>query len=456
MDKSGNDCVALVKKIIWYIIKIVLILFVLFVLTGIIFISLPKFWYLYIIGLIIILFIRLIKRKSIYTTRLYTIEQLDLMQGHQFEYACSNILRENGFKNVKVTKGSGDFGVDIIAEKDNCRYAIQCKRYSSKLDNKPIQEVVAGLAYYGCSKGAVMTNQYFTKQAKVLARINGVQLWDRNVLQGWLRKCNKNPEKENSKDDILLKIECGKTVSDDCSDKLSDKLPDNLVWKAIVEIANSQNASTVFIQRKLMLGRLKADNILNSIEELGLIGPKTEHPTRKVNMRKEDLPYIKTKFSENIITLNKRINDLTEDKAEQAISGTPQSESNEIESTLIRNLEDNIEVYQKYLTSIGRSFASYFDLNNLNVCIEKIVIQFEANTAEFECSLHKRTKTIELKKHLKALAKCAGVEYAKYVFPTATPHTIGIKVPLPDYLKDTSSLIYKYSPKVGQAFNSIK
>ncbi|WP_124098326.1 restriction endonuclease [Ruminococcus sp. Marseille-P6503] len=337
MDKESNNCVTLVKKIIWYIIKTIFILFASFVLIGIIFISLPEFWYLYIIGLIIILFIRLTKRKSIYTIRLYTIEQLDLMGGHQFEYACADILRENGFKKVKVTKGSGDFGVDIIAEKDDCRYAIQCKRYSSNLGNKPIQEVVAGLAYYDCSKGAVMTNQYFTEHAKVLAKVNGVQLWDRKVLQGWLRKCNKNSEKENLKDDILLKIECDKTVNNDCSDKLSD----NLVWKAIVEIANSQNASTVFIQRKLMLGHLKADKILNSIEELGLIGSKTEQCTRKVNIRKEDLPYIKTKFSENIITLNKRINDLTEDKAEQAVSGTPQSESNEIESTLIGNLEDN-------------------------------------------------------------------------------------------------------------------
>lgn len=104
------------------------------------------------------------------------------MDGHQFEYACADILKANGYKHVKVTRGSGDFGVDIIAEKDKGRYAIQCKRYNHKLDNTPIQEVVGGLAYYQCDKGAVMTNQYFTEPAKQLAQVNDIELLDRDTL----------------------------------------------------------------------------------------------------------------------------------------------------------------------------------------------------------------------------------------------------------------------------------
>lgn len=121
----------------------------------------------------------------------YSIQQLDNMEGHQFEYACADILKANGFKNVKVTQGSGDFGVDILANKKGVRYAIQCKCYSHKLDNTPIQEVIGGLAYYKCSKGAVMTNQYFTEPAKELAKINNVELWDRSVLIRLLSKTKK-------------------------------------------------------------------------------------------------------------------------------------------------------------------------------------------------------------------------------------------------------------------------
>lgn len=126
--------------------------------------------------LLIIIGFSIIKRKQ------YSIKQLDIMDGHRFEYACADILKSNGFKNVKVTKGSGDFGVDILAKKNGISYAVQCKRYSKKLDNTPIQEVIGGLAYYHCQKGIVMTNNYFTEPAKKLAKVNTVELWDRDKL----------------------------------------------------------------------------------------------------------------------------------------------------------------------------------------------------------------------------------------------------------------------------------
>ena len=124
--------------------------------------------------------------------RKYTLKQLDEMDGHQFEYACADILKANGYKHVKVTRSSGDFGVDIIAEKDKVRYAIQCKRYNHKLDNTPIQEVVGGLAYYQCDKGAVMTNQYFTEPAKQLAQVNDIELLDRDTLSHMVDKTKKS------------------------------------------------------------------------------------------------------------------------------------------------------------------------------------------------------------------------------------------------------------------------
>lgn len=124
--------------------------------------------------------------------RKYTLKQLDEMDGHQFEYACADILKANGYKHVKVTRSSGDFGVDIIAEKDKVRYAIQCKRYNHKLDNTPIQEVVGGLAYYQCDKGAVMTNQYFTEPAKQLAQVNDIELLDRDTLSHMVDKTEKS------------------------------------------------------------------------------------------------------------------------------------------------------------------------------------------------------------------------------------------------------------------------
>lgn len=113
---------------------------------------------------------------------------VDKMEGHQFEYYCANLLRKLNFSNVEVTKGSGDQGVDIIAVKENIRYAIQCKCYSSPLGNSPVQEVNAGKQMYHCHVAVVLTNQYFTSGAKKLAEATGVLLWDRDELVKMIQK----------------------------------------------------------------------------------------------------------------------------------------------------------------------------------------------------------------------------------------------------------------------------
>ncbi len=73
-----------------------------------------------------------------------TIYDADCLDGIDFEYWCAALLQRNGFTHIVVTSASGDQGVDILANKGDIRYAIQCKRYNSPLNNKPIQEVYTG------------------------------------------------------------------------------------------------------------------------------------------------------------------------------------------------------------------------------------------------------------------------------------------------------------------------
>ena len=112
---------------------------------------------------------------------------VDLMEGHQFEHYCADILRKNGYTDVEVTQGSGDQGVDVLAVKDGIKYAIQCKCYASDLGNKPVQEVNAGKVIYHCHVGVVMTNRFFTQGAKDAADATGILLWDRNKLVELIR-----------------------------------------------------------------------------------------------------------------------------------------------------------------------------------------------------------------------------------------------------------------------------
>ena len=107
---------------------------------------------------------------------------MDEMEGHDFEYYCADILKAHGFIDVEVTKGSGDFGADILAEKDGVTYAVQCKCYDKPIGVKAVQEVYAGRDFYGRMVGVVMTNQYFTQPAVELAQKLNIMLWDRGYL----------------------------------------------------------------------------------------------------------------------------------------------------------------------------------------------------------------------------------------------------------------------------------
>lgn len=108
---------------------------------------------------------------------------VDHMSGAEFEQWCADLLERTGFAGVEVTRGSGDQGVDVLAEKDGIKYAFQCKCYSSDLGNKPVQEVHAGKYIYQCHVGVVITNRYFTQGAKDAAKATGILLWDRDKLR---------------------------------------------------------------------------------------------------------------------------------------------------------------------------------------------------------------------------------------------------------------------------------
>ncbi len=108
------------------------------------------------------------------------------MEGREFERFCADLLIKRGFIEVEVTKASGDYGIDILAEKEGVTYAIQCKRYSSPVGVKAVQEAYAGRDYYDRMVGAVMTNQYFTAPAVEAADRLKILLWDGGYIDSMI------------------------------------------------------------------------------------------------------------------------------------------------------------------------------------------------------------------------------------------------------------------------------
>ena len=132
---------------------------------------------LIIILLCVLLFV--LKRKA---GRRHTLE-MDFMEGYEFEHYCAGLLSDHGFTDVEVTRESGDYGVDVLAQREGVTYAIQCKCYSAPVGIRAVQEVYAGRDYYDRMVGVVMTNQYFTAPAVKFARKLNILLWDRDYIE---------------------------------------------------------------------------------------------------------------------------------------------------------------------------------------------------------------------------------------------------------------------------------
>jgi len=126
------------------------------------------------------------------TVSTLSIEYVDEMQnGLDFEKYFANILDKLGYYDIKITSSSGDFGIDITAYNDDILYGFQCKLYSNSVSNKAIQEAYSGKKHYNCNVVIVVTNNYFTEQAKKQAEETNVILWDRTVLINKLNEASK-------------------------------------------------------------------------------------------------------------------------------------------------------------------------------------------------------------------------------------------------------------------------
>lgn len=203
---------------------------------------------------------------------------IDWMEGHEFELWCADALRKLGYHHVKVTPGSGDQGVDVLAQKDGIKYAVQCKRYSSDLGNKPVQEVHAGKAIYHCHVGVVITNQHFTTGAKELAAATDTLLWDRE----WIHKY------------LLSQSHPISTYSHPVSS--NSILADDLFYSAVDVVMETGQASVSMVQRRLGLGYAQAARLIDLMEEKGVIGPFQGSKPRAILITKQQWQSVRNTY----------------------------------------------------------------------------------------------------------------------------------------------------------------
>lgn len=177
-------------------------IFIWIILIGWTIYMLITYWPIAVCTLAIVLVVLIVnkkRQKEEETSRYNFNKDINSMDGFEFERYVAELLKCNDYINVKVTQASGDHGIDVIADKNGVRYGIQCKRYSAPVGNFAIHEAYSGAAFYDCDKAIVVTNNKFTKSAKVEAKKIGVILWDGDYLYEILN--NITSEKDSSNKD---------------------------------------------------------------------------------------------------------------------------------------------------------------------------------------------------------------------------------------------------------------
>ncbi|NPV58931.1 MAG: hypothetical protein HPY75_04620 [Actinobacteria bacterium] len=101
-------------------------------------------------------------------TRDELLETLMELDPRAFENLIGRLLVEIGFEDVKVTRYSGDGGIDVEAELTvggvtNVKTAVQVKRWKNKITGRTVRELRGGLL--ADQRGLIITTSGFTKDA---------------------------------------------------------------------------------------------------------------------------------------------------------------------------------------------------------------------------------------------------------------------------------------------------
>jgi restriction endonuclease Mrr len=117
-----------------------------------------------------------------------TIEKLSEYSALEFEEWFADILKELEYEKVTPTPSSNDEGIDILAEKEGLKVAIQCKHWKKKKVGRPeVQAFLGAIQHAQLTRGILVTTGLFTEGARKMADEHPIKLIDdfelRNLIQ---------------------------------------------------------------------------------------------------------------------------------------------------------------------------------------------------------------------------------------------------------------------------------
>jgi SNF2 family DNA or RNA helicase/HJR/Mrr/RecB family endonuclease len=112
---------------------------------------------------------------------------IDRLHPNLFEASIAALYKKQGFE-IYLTPYSNDKGVDVVVLKNGENYLIQVKQTKSLVGNEAIQEICTAKNYYENKFNEqfnllTVTNNDYSSSAKILAKTNDIQLFNRNHLE---------------------------------------------------------------------------------------------------------------------------------------------------------------------------------------------------------------------------------------------------------------------------------
>ena len=144
------------------------------------------------------------KEQALSRISIFKISQIDTLSGVEFEQYLFLLFKKMGYK-VSLTRASNDFGADLILSMGSERGVVQAKRYNSTVGVSAVQQAHSAKAHYGAEYAIVITNNYFSVEAKKLAKENSVTLIDRDGLQNLVTKYDITVDRQKEKYSALKK-----------------------------------------------------------------------------------------------------------------------------------------------------------------------------------------------------------------------------------------------------------
>jgi len=181
------------------------------------------------------------------------------MTPREFEQSVAQHYREKGY-DVEITPYSGDYGVDVIAQKGEERIAIQAKMYSNsarKVNRETVMQLFGAMAYRKCNKAVIATDGKCMADAIDVANQLGVEILYLGST-GIIEHQNEKPKEEKvipstnnngviSFDEMWERYVIPLSGKEITHDNLTNKIV-SVDWGGLKRMSSKGNVSTIRIE----------------------------------------------------------------------------------------------------------------------------------------------------------------------------------------------------------------